>query len=163
MSVTVYRLAKLRYRDQIFSGLGGLYAHGRWTSRGRPVVYASGSIALAALEYTVNYRRRGWVPESVLGRAEIPDDGAIDTVQPVNLPDNWLDANPPPALQEIGEDWLRKATTAVLKVPSVAVPEEWNYLLSPRHADFARLVIKEPEPFQFDRRLSRTRKRGRKS
>lgn len=163
MSVTVYRLAKLQYRDQVFSGIGGLYAHGRWTFRGRPVVYTSGSIALAVLEYTVNYRRHGWVPESVLGRAAIPDDVAIEAVRSADLPDDWRDPTPPRELQAIGEGWLQRAATPILKVPSVAVPEEWNYLLNPRHADFARLDLQEPEPFGFDRRLVRTRKHGRKS
>ena len=49
MTVTVYRLTKLRNQDQIFPGLGGLYAEGRWTLRGKPIVYTSGSISLAVL------------------------------------------------------------------------------------------------------------------
>ena len=106
MTVTVYRLVKLGYQDQMFSGLGGLYAHGRWTPRGRPVVYTSGSVSLAILECTVNYRRRGWAPASVLGRAIIPDSVMIDTVRSSDLPANWFAATPPAALQDIGEDWL---------------------------------------------------------
>jgi RES domain-containing protein len=159
VTVTVYRLAKLKFQDQIFSGLGGLYAHGRWTPRGRPVVYASGSISLAVLEYTVNYRWRGWVPASVLGRATIPDSMAIDTVRSADLPANWFAATPPAALQDIGEDWLETAARAILKVPSAVVPDEWNYLLNPQHADFRKIVVGPPEPFSFDRRLARTRKR----
>jgi RES domain-containing protein len=89
VTVTVYRLTKLRYQDRIFSGLGGLHAEGRWTLRGRPVVYTSGSISLAVLEYTLNYRRRGWVPASVLGRAVIPDEAPTDVVQLADLPRNW--------------------------------------------------------------------------
>ena len=159
MTVTVYRLAKLKFQDQIFSGLGGLYAHGRWTPRGRPVVYASGSISLAVLEYTVNYRQRGWVPTSVLGRATIPDSVAIDTVRSADLPANWFAASPVAALQDIGEDWLEIGATAILKVPSAVVPDEWNYLLNPQHADFRKIAVAPPEPFPFDRRLARTRKR----
>jgi RES domain-containing protein len=159
VTVTVYRLAKLKFQDQIFSGLGGLHAHGRWTPRGRPVVYTSASISLAVLEYTVNYRRRGWVPSSVLGRAAIPDNVVIETVRPADLPADWLAATPPAELQDIGEDWLERGATAVLKVPSAVVPEEWNYLLSPQHADFRQIVVPPPEPFAFDGRLARTRKR----
>jgi RES domain-containing protein len=142
----------------MFSGLGGLYAHGRWTPRGRPVVYTSGSVSLAILEYTVNYRR-GWVPASVLGRAIIPDSVLIDTVRSSDLPANWFTATPPAALQDIGEDWLERGATAILKVPSAVVPEEWNYLLNPQQADFRQIVVPPPEPFSFDRRLARTRKR----
>jgi RES domain-containing protein len=159
VTVTVYRLVKVRYQDQIFSGLGGLYAHGRWTPRGQPVVYTSGSVSLAVLEYTVNYRRRGWVPASVLGRAKIPDSVVIEAVRPGDLPAKWFAATPPALLQDIGEDWLERGATAILKVPSAVVPEEWNYLLNPQHADFTQIVVPQPEPFSFDRRLARTRKR----
>jgi RES domain-containing protein len=159
VTVTVYRLAKLKFQDQIFSGLGGLYARGRWTPRGRPVVYASGSISLAVLEYTVNYRRRGWVPPSVLGRAAIPDNVVIETVRPADLPANWLAATPPAELQDIGEVWLERGATAILKVPSAVVPEEWNYLLNPQHAEFRRIAVPPPEPFSLDRRLASTSKR----
>src|SRR5205823_15114818 len=34
--------------------------------RGHRVIYTSGSIALAVLEYTLNYKHRGWVPATVL-------------------------------------------------------------------------------------------------
>lgn len=159
MTVTVYRIAKLRYQDQIFSGIGGLYAQGRWTFRGRPVVYTSASISLAVLEYTLNYKLRGWVPASVLGRAVIPDDVAVETLEAADLPRNWFEPNPPSTLQEFGDAWMEGGATAVLKVPSAVVLEEWNYLLNPRHADFEKLTIGKPEPYRFDRRLARTRKR----
>ena len=158
MTVTVYRLAKLRYQDQIFAGPGGLYAHGRWTFRGRPVVYTSESISLAVLEYTLNYRRRGWVPAPVLGRITIPEHVLIDAVDTNDLPHNWFAPDPPEALKKIGNEWLERGETAVLKVPSAIVTEEWNYLLNPQHPDFKQLVIGEPRQFQFDRRLTRTRK-----
>jgi RES domain-containing protein len=158
VTLTVYRLSKLQYRNQIFSGLGGLYADGRWTYRGQPVVYTSQSIALAVLEYTVNYRRRGWVPASVLGRAVIPGDVAIDTVRVQDLPRGWVDPDPSSTLREIGHAWLQRGATAVLKVPSAIVTEEWNYLLNPEHPDFKKLTIGKHVRYTFDRRLARARK-----
>ena len=158
MTLTVFRLGKSAYRAQLFSGQGGLFASGRWTPRGQPVVYTSASISLAVLEYTVNYRRRGWVPATVLGRASIPANVKIDTVSPDDLPTRWFAADPPPQLQRIGEQWLRRGESAVLKVPSAIVIEEWNYLLNPLHADFRKLSITTPKPFNFDRRVARSRK-----
>jgi RES domain-containing protein len=158
VTVTVYRLAKARYRDHVFSGIGGLHAHGRWTSRGRPVVYTSESIALAVLEYTVHYRRRGWVPASVLGRAIMPGDACIEAVTVQELPRDWSQPDPPSMLREIGQDWLDRGAAAALKVPSAVVTEEWNYLLNPRHPDFGRLSIGEAQPYEFHRRLGRTRR-----
>jgi RES domain-containing protein len=158
VTVTVYRLTKLRYQNQIFSGLGGLYADGRWTFRGHPVIYTSASISLALLEYTLNYRRRGWVPASVLGRAVIPDKMRIEVVTPADLPRNWSAADSHSQLREIGQRWLDAGATAVLKVPSAVVVEEWNYVLNPQHPDFKKLIFQKPKRFQFDRRPARERK-----
>lgn len=157
MTLTVFRLGKHALREQLFSGAGGLYASGRWTPRGLPVVYASASISLAVLEYTVNYRRRGWVPKSVLGRAGIPAEASIRTLEPEELPADWFAATPPPELRRIGGEWLESRRVAILKVPSAIVTEEWNYLLNPQHADFGRFTFGRPELFRFDRRIARGR------
>jgi RES domain-containing protein len=159
VTLTVFRLGKQVYRDQLFSGQGGLYASGRWTPRGRPVVYTSASISLAVLEYTVNYRRRGWVPATVLGRAVIPAVVRTETVSIDKLPANWFAASPPSQLQALGGEWLERGETAVLKVPSAIVTEEWNYLLNPLHADFRKFRISAPERFDFDQRVARSRKK----
>lgn len=159
MTISVYRLVKLRYDDQIFSGLGGMYAHGRWTPRGHRVVYTSQSISLAVLEYTLNYKHRGWIPATVLGRASIPDGVSVEVIALHDLPDNWGDPAAPLVLRELGQAWLETAATAVLKVPSAVVREEWNYLLNPEHPDFTRLRFGKPERFEFDRRSARNRKR----
>jgi RES domain-containing protein len=158
VTLTVFRLGKAVYRDQLFSGQGGLYASGRWTPRGRLVVYTSASISLAVLEYTVNYRRRGWVPATVLGRAVIPPSVRVQTVSIDNLPDNWFSAAPPSQLQALGGEWLEHGETAVLKVPSAVVTEEWNYLLNPLHADFRKFRISKAKPLNFDQRLARSRR-----
>lgn len=159
MTLTVFRLGKHAHRTQLFSGQGGLFASGRWTPRGRPVVYTSASISLAVLEYTVNYRRRGWGPATVLGRARIPSGVRVSTVAVKELPTGWYASDAPTELQRIGGEWLEQGETAVLKVPSAVVVEEWNYLLNPLHADFGRLAFDAPEPFSFDRRVARSKKR----
>lgn len=160
MTTAVYRITKNRYRDQVFAGLGGLYASGRWTPRGRPVFYTSQSISLAVLEYALNYKRHGWLPASILGRAVIPDEVKVESLSISALPDDWRDPDPPASLREIGETWLRMAVTVCLKVPSAIVPEEFNYLLNPLHPDFEKLTLGLPEPFNFDRRLARARRRS---
>jgi RES domain-containing protein len=53
---------------------------------------------------------------------------------------------------------LRRGQTAVLQVPSAIVAEEWNFLLNPLHADFRKIVLSAPKPFDFDRRVARSRK-----
>jgi RES domain-containing protein len=159
VTLTVFRLGKFAYRAQLFNGQDGLYASGRWTPRGRPVVYSSASISLAVLEYTVNYRRRGWVPATVLGRASIPANVRVQTVSIEDLPANWFAADSPPELHRIGGKWLERGETAVLKVPSAIVIEEANYLLNPLHEDFRKLTFSAPKIFSFDRRVARSRKK----
>jgi RES domain-containing protein len=124
-----------------------------------PVVYASATISLAILEYTANYRRRGWVPASILGRATIPDDVVIEALELGALPQRWADPDPPAALRKFGQEWLERGSSPVLKVPSAVVIEEWNYLLNPQHPDFSKLVIGESQRYQFDRRIVRARAR----
>jgi RES domain-containing protein len=147
-------------RTSVLSSLTSAHpcASGRWTPRGQPVVYTSASISLAVLEYTVNYRRRGWVRATVLGRAVIPASVRVETISTNKLRANWFAAAPPLQLQVLGGEWLERAETAVLKVPSAVVTEEWNYLLNPLHADFRKFRISTPKSFNFDQRLTRSRK-----
>jgi RES domain-containing protein len=159
VTLTVFRLGKHVHRAQLFSGQGGLYASGRWSRRSRPTVYTSATISLAVLEYTVNYCRRGWVPATVLGRANIPGSVSVETVSPRDLPPKWSAADPPPQLQKIGGEWLERGESAVLKVPSAIVTEEWNYLLNPLHKDFGKLRLSTPAMFSFDRRVARSRQK----
>ena len=102
MTTAVYRITKDRHRDQVFSGLGGRYACGRWTPAGLPVVYTSKSISLAVLEYMLDYKRHGWLPACVLAHAIIPDEVGIECMSISELPDNWRDPDPPAALRKIG-------------------------------------------------------------
>ncbi len=47
----------------------------------------------------------------------------------------------------IGDEWLRSNVSPVLRVPSVIIPDDSNFLLDPAHADFAQLSIGRPEDF----------------
>jgi RES domain-containing protein len=54
----------------------------------------------------------------------------------------------------LGDRWLEAGNTLVLQVPSVIIPEEWNYVINPLHPQFAETVRGQAKPFQFDPRLS---------
>ena len=51
----------------------------------------------------------------------------------------WRSDPPPAKLRAIGDAWIAGKSSVVLQVPSVLVPAEFNYLVNPRHADFANL------------------------
>jgi RES domain-containing protein len=85
--------------------------------------------------------------------AEIPDGLPMTRVSAVSLPARWRRHPPPESLAELGEDWVGRRRTAVMMVPSALIPQESNYLLNPRQADFRRIRIGRPEPFRFDDRM----------
>lgn len=114
------------------------------------MIYTSQSSSLAVREFALNYRRAGWIPASVLGRAVISDGVPIETVEPDGLPRNGSNADAPVELREIGGRLAREATVA-LAVPSAIIQEKWNYLLNLRHPDFARLLLGRTQRFYFDR------------
>jgi RES domain-containing protein len=59
----------------------------------------------------------------------------------------------------LGSNWVARNESAVLSVPSAIIPIERNYLLNPAHADFARIRIRPPQPFGFDARLWKPKRR----
>jgi RES domain-containing protein len=79
------------------------------------------------------------------------DEGLIQSIPP--LPKDWRRIPPGASTQTIGDRFVQEATHPVLKVPSVAVPGEFNYLLNPAHPDFSAIKIGKPEPFPFDPRV----------
>jgi RES domain-containing protein len=125
----------------------------RWTPRGYPVVYASATLSLAALERLVHTDPDLEPPALVAIPIQIPAAVAIETVLASDLPDDWRDYPAPAGLTSIGRRWLDAGATPVLSVPSALIPEERNYVMNPGHADFRRCVVGLPAAFSFDPRL----------
>ncbi|GDY19764.1 hypothetical protein LBMAG56_11090 [Verrucomicrobiota bacterium] len=146
-----WRIVKERHAATAFSGEGASRGGGRWNSRGVGVVYASGTVSLAALEILVHLDHP--VPlKFVTFRLEF-DDALVEQLPPTTLPPDWTNEPPPPSTKAIGDRWSKELRSAVLKLPSVIIPAEPNYLLNPAHPDFKKIVISKPEPFSFDPRL----------
>ena len=136
-----------------FDGEGARRYGGRWNERGTPLVYLGGSLSLAALETFVHLTAEDARLAFVAIRVDIPDGVAVLALEPEQLPDNWREEPPPDACKALGTAWVKAGATAVLRVPSVIVPSECNYLLNPRHRDARRLKIRPPQPFGFDDRM----------
>jgi RES domain-containing protein len=146
-----YRIVKARHARAAFTGEGARLAGGRWNRAGEAVVYASASLALAAIETFVHLGEAGLHIRFVYFRIEIPD--AVPVRRCRRPPAGWRAEPPGDASMRYGSAWLRAGRTAVLEVPSVIVPSEKNYLLNPQHPDFAKLRIGRPAPFVFDPRM----------
>jgi RES domain-containing protein len=152
----VWRLCRPEHAP--FDGEGARLAGARWNRPGSAVVYTSQSLSLAANELFVHVTRGTEPSRLVYVSAEIPDRVQIRTVAESSLPRNWKAYPAPEALADLGTRWALARETAVLEVPSAVIPGEWNYLLNPAHADFARIRLDPPKPFAFDTRMWKARR-----
>jgi RES domain-containing protein len=114
-------------------------------------VYLSETVALALLEILVH------VDGSLLPNyVTIPvtfQESMVSTVDRATLPDDWRSYPGPFKLRRIGDDWAASRASCLLKVPSVVVPDESNYLLNPEHPDFQSMVIGDAVDLKIDLRL----------
>ena len=153
----LWRLAGADYAARLDGGYG-IANDGRWNSRGRPVTYGSTGPALCLLEKLVHLGDVTLIPDdTVLVRYEVPDGASIEEVRIENLPAGWrLDEG---ASRAIGDDWLDRASSCLLRVPSVIVPlaeaDDRNVVINHRHEQAAGLEIAGTEPFVYDPRLFR--------
>ena len=149
---TGWRITKSARVGNAFDGEGARLHGGRWNSPGTAVVYTAESQSLAALELLVHLHASQLLASYSTISADFPDE-LVQTVDPGSLPEDWQSSPAPLALQELGDRWAADGTSVVLRVPSVVVPLESNFILNPRHPDFGEVVIGSGRPFQFDPRL----------
>jgi RES domain-containing protein len=134
-------------------GVGGLYVSGRWHTKGHPVVYCTLNPATALLEILVHMEIDAEDrPERFqMLRIEGPDTLSVEEIKPGALPSNWVEDIA--FTQNLGDGWLSEAGSLLLKVPSVLVPETWNVLVNPRHAEASLLKVTMRYEHPFDARL----------
>jgi RES domain-containing protein len=81
----------------------------------------------------------------VLLKIEIPDTLKITE-------SSWAPADVT-ATRQMGDEWLDSMDSAALRVPSVLVPNQNNYLLNPVHPLFDAVQVVDKAPFAFDSRV----------
>lgn len=151
----LWRLVKQKHAATAFSGEGAAWFGGRWNPQGLPVVYLGKTLSLAALELLVHLTLEDRRLRFAAIAVEVPEGIAIESLKPDALPTNWRDENVPQETQIVGADWASGRQSALLRVPSVVIPNEHNYLANPHHPDFSRLILRPTQPFSFDPRLAR--------
>jgi RES domain-containing protein len=150
--VRVYRVFSRKHERTACTGEGAQRFGGRWNAPGIAVVYAATSLSLTLLEIMANARRR-IPPDMLYCSIDIPESVRVEVLETATLPSHWHQAPAPPELQEIGGEWVRRATSAVLFVPSAIARIENNVIINPNHVDFARLSIGKPHELPIDGRL----------
>jgi RES domain-containing protein len=143
--VRAWRIFKTRYSADAFSGEGARLHGGRWNSPGTAIVYTTGSESLAQLELLVHLDNTSVLPSFSICPVDF-DDSLVELIDRVTLPRDWRQSPPPNSLRAVGDDWISRSSSVVLRVPSTVVESEHNYLINPVHSDFKKLVIGSMEP-----------------
>jgi len=152
----VWRICRLPYADEGFSGEGARRFGGRWNSRGVRMVYASTSLSLAAIELFVHLEPGLAPSDLVYLSAELPEGEPARTIHSPQLPADWWTDNAAAGTsgaRELGDAWIREHSSLALMVPSVPIRAEWNVLLNPVHPCASELKIEPRELFVFDARM----------
>ena len=121
--------------------------------RGDLVIYTAESRSLACLENLVHRSGEGANNLYKVMIIEIPEAVAMDTIALSFLKKDWHTIDNYVYCQSLGSRWLTEAKSAILKVPSVVIKKEHNYLINPNHPDFKKIKLLGSEDFDFDRRF----------
>lgn len=146
----IWRMTTAKFSDSAFSGVGARLYGGRWNPKGQPVVYTASTQSLATLELLVQDGKL--LANYVMIPVAIPPKLKIERIDPADLPEDWRTPESREQLRDIGADWIRRASSAILAVPSVVIPSETNYLLNPLHPAFGKLQIGDAQFFETDLR-----------
>lgn len=147
------------YGADDLSGTGAKLSGGRWNTVGVALIYAASSRSLACLETFVHLNAGGLPLNRYLVEIAVPDEvwAAAEIATPDTLPVGW-DAEPAGLVSlGFGTDWAAGNRSALLRVPSVIVPEERNALINPAHPDTAKIKARKVRRWLYDPRLDRDR------
>ena len=145
------------YTADDLSGKGAQLSGGRWNARGTPLLYASGSRALACLETVVHLGGGLALPlNRYLVRLDVPTAlWAARAVFDATTQVGW-DALPPGRVSIAwGTAWAHAGANCLAEVPSVIVPEESNLLINPRHPEAGRIAATKLRRWTYDPRAAR--------
>ena len=150
--MTLFRLSKSKYSKDL-TGKGAELSGGRWNSKGTPLIYTCESRALCTTEIAV-HTQLGIIPSDFeLITLSFPGNTKICELTVSSLPDDWKSFPHSHSTQIIGDNFVSENKFLILKVPSVVVPGEYNFLINPNHKDIKLVQIVSIEPFDFDERL----------
>ncbi|MBD2755234.1 RES family NAD+ phosphorylase [Spirosoma validum] len=146
----LFRITRSKYVADL-SGKGAYERGGRWNSTGQFALYTAQSRSLAMVESLVYLSNLPPEDEYKIAVLYLPDSTFVQTVDIQQLKSNWR--NDQKYTRQFGDEWLKNKASLLLRVPSVIVKAEYNYVVNPQHELFSRLKLVDIEPFTFDGRL----------
>jgi RES domain-containing protein len=105
------------------------------------------------LEYFVHLDPADPPRDLVVVTAEIPDGVSRLRLAAREMPSNWRQSPAPPGLAGLGDAFVQRCNAAILIVPSVVAPSEFNWLINPQHPESRKIRLQKPEVFRYDARI----------
>jgi RES domain-containing protein len=140
----VYRICRRPHAS--LDGEGARLWGGRWNSPGKPAIYTSANLSLAALEYFIHVDPSILPVDLVWMKIEIDDGCLAETFSGKTAPE-------PSAAAKFGDNWLYTRRSLMLIVPSVVLSIELNVIINPAHSEMSKVKTAEVHPFEFDGRI----------
>ena len=138
----VYRVANVKYKDIILSGIGAEKVGGRWNSVGTRAVYCSENISLALLEYYIHSGDISTLPEKiVIAKIHFPNDLIVK--EPEEILDTWKAYPYTSETTQIFTEFSKDRKSFALRVPSTIIGLESNIILNPLFKDFGKVEVAE--------------------
>jgi RES domain-containing protein len=147
-----WRIVNTRFSADAFDGEGARLYGGRWNSTGVKMVYTAGSVSLATLELIVHLETAAVLPSYSICSVDFANS-LVEVLNRADLPRDWQHSPAPRQVQVLGDEWISRGSSVVLRVPSAVVEDESNYLINPAHKDFSRLRLGRMKRFNLDSRL----------
>jgi hypothetical protein len=85
---------------------------------------------------------------------ELPENSWTEIKTSV-LPGNWQQVPMPEETKLFGTDLLLKKNVLAIKLPSVIIPTEFNYILNPSATNFTAVKIVTVHSFTLDNRIKK--------
>jgi RES domain-containing protein len=147
-------IVKRKHAEHAFDGEGARRFGSRWTSPGIAVAFAAETLSLAVLEVLVHLESTAPLAAYVTFTVDFSDK-LVEDLDRATLAGNRRDYPAPKALQDLGDAWVQRGTSVMLRVPSAIIAHEHNVVINPSRSDFARLVFTGPVPLDVDSRVFR--------
>jgi len=137
-------------RDKYAQSLTASGSANRWNRSGQFVLYCSSSRALATLELLAH--RNALMPKAGYKLMHIAFEFSLVT-QVGKPPKHWNTIAAMHKTQALGSAWYQNQRSAVLKVPSALIKDEYNFVINVNHPDFKKVHLIKTEDFIWDGRL----------
>ncbi|MEE9372291.1 MAG: RES family NAD+ phosphorylase [Saprospiraceae bacterium] len=148
--MNVFRISRSKYIEDL-SGYGAKIYGGRWNRPGVPVLYTSQARSLAMLELIVHFTsKEAFRRQYKFACLWIDPKFIVDVEEDIHSVDLRLPNNE--HLWKITDKFFIDKKELCIKVPSVLIPNEFNYLINPIHPYFQNVKLQGLENAIVDKR-----------